>query len=78
MSDEYRKIHITVDEEIYQFIRKVAYENDVTKSAVVNFLIQERLGKREQEPPASEPTKASEQPSQPVPTGWSVTSVRRS
>jgi len=78
MSDEYRKIHVTVSEENYQLIRKVAYDNDATKSDVINFVIRERLGQREPEPPASEPTKASEQPSPPVPTSWSVTSVHRS
>jgi hypothetical protein len=78
MSEEYRKIHITIDEKNYQLIRKIAYESDATKSAVINFLIEEGLARRDEGVPATESTKPPEQAPPPLATAWSVTTLRKS
>jgi hypothetical protein len=72
---EYRKIHISLTDENYQLVRKLAFEADGTKSDVINFLIEDKLGKRA-EPVPVESMRALEATSQAAPTGWTVTALR--
>ena len=74
MSDNYRKIHISLTEENYQLVRKLAFDAETTKSDVINVLIQENPSNCE-EPPVSSSTQRPEVPSQPVPMTWSVNSL---
>ena len=76
MSEEYRNIHVTVSEQNYQLLRRVAYENETTKSDMINVLIQEKLCKPEEPPVPPESTPRPEVPSPSAPTTWSVNTLR--
>jgi hypothetical protein len=76
MSDEYRKIHVTLSEENYQLIRKLAFDAEATKSDVINFLIEEKSGKLGEAAVPAESTGPLEEPSPSAPATWSVTTMR--
>ena len=68
MSDYYKKIHISLTDENYQKVRKLAFDAEVTKSDVINFLLQKNPCNCENAPVPSESTQLPEVPSQPIPT----------
>jgi hypothetical protein len=72
----YRKVHITLTPENYQAVRKAAFDEEITISEAIDNLIAEKLMKPEKPAAARESAVPPQGPSQPAPTGWSVTTLR--
>jgi len=53
-----RKVHITLTQENFQAVRKLAFDNDVSISDAIDFLIEEMLRKGEETPAPSESKEA--------------------
>jgi len=73
----YRKIHITLEEENFQAVRKLAFDNEVPISAAIDFLIEKMLGKDKETPPPAKPREVPPQPEESPPKEWSVLSRLR-
>lgn len=70
----YRKIHITLEEENFQCIRRLAFDNEVSISTAIDFVIEEALRKDKETPPPAEPREAPPQPEDSRPKEWSAVS----
>ena len=70
----YRKIHITLEEENFQSIRRLAFDNEVSISTAIDFVIEEALRKDKETPPPAEPPEVAPQPEESRPTTWSAVS----
>jgi hypothetical protein len=53
-----RKVHITLTQENFQAVRKLAFDNEVSISDAIDFLIEEMLRKGEETPAPSESKEA--------------------
>jgi len=70
----YRKIHITLEEENFQAVRKLAFDNEVSISAAIDFVIEETLRKDKDTPPPMESREASQEAGNSHPTTWTAVS----
>ena len=70
----YRKIHITLEEENFQAVRKLAFYNEVPISAAIDFLIEKALREDKETPSPAESPEVQPQPEESRPTTWSVVS----
>ena len=70
----YRKIHITLEEENFQAIRKLAFDNEVPISAAIDFLIEKMLRKDTETPPPAQPPQVQPEPEESCPKEWSAVS----
>jgi len=70
----YRKIHIRLEEENFQCIRKLAFDNEISISTAIDFVIEEALREDKETPPPAEPREVALQPEESRPTTWSAVS----
>ena len=70
----YRKIHITLEEENFQCIRRLAFDNEVSISTAIDFVIEEALRKDKETPSPAECREAPQQPEDSRPKEWSAVS----
>jgi hypothetical protein len=73
---KFRKVHISLTPEVYQAVRKAAFESEISVSEVIDDLIAETLMKPEEPPAPPEPEKAPLAPSPSAPLTWSATTLR--
>jgi hypothetical protein len=70
----YRKVHITLEEENFQCIRRLAFDNEVSISTAIDFVIEEALREDKETPPPAEPPEVLPLPEQSRPKEWSAVS----
>ena len=69
-----RKTHITLKEASFQSIRRFAFDNEVSISSAIDFLIEKMLRKDTETPPPAQPPQVQPEPEESCPKEWSAVS----